>query len=47
MTAILVGSIPFDWSEAERIAASPKYRCEFEFWAVLKETQEEMEKPQK
>ena len=39
MSAVLAGSIPIDWDEAVRIAASSKFNCLAEFNAVKAEVQ--------
>lgn len=39
MSAVLAGSIPIDWDEALRIAASSKFNCLAEFNAVKAEVQ--------
>ena len=44
MSAVLTGSIPINWDEAHRIAASAKYNCLAEFDAVKAEVQEELAK---
>jgi hypothetical protein len=43
MAAVLGGSIPFDWDEARRIAASSKFNCEQEFEAVKAEVKAALE----
>ena len=44
MTTVLTKSetVPFDWQEAYRVAASPKYRCTDEFNAVRAEVEAEL-----
>ena len=44
MTTVLTKSetVPFDWQEAYRVAASPKYRCTDEFDAVRAEVEAEL-----
>ena len=43
-TTVLTKSetVPFDWQEAYRVAASPKYRCTDEFNAVRAEVEAEL-----
>lgn len=43
MSAVLVGTVPIDWDEAQRIAASPKFNCEPEFEAVKAEVKAALE----
>lgn len=44
MTTVLTKSeaVPFDWQEAYRVAASPKYRCTDELNAVRTEVEAEL-----
>jgi hypothetical protein len=42
MTAILSGSLPIDWGEALRVAASSKYNCVAELMAVRTEVEMEL-----
>ena len=44
MTAVLTGTLPIDWDEALRVAASSKYNCVAEFNAVKAEVEEELAK---
>lgn len=47
MTAVLQGKIPFDWTEACRIADSPKYRCLNTLNLVKAEVEAELAKSKK
>ena len=42
MTAVLTGTLPIDWEEAHKVAASSKYNCVSEFNAVRMEVEEEL-----
>ena len=44
MSAALSGSVPIDWAEALRVAASPKYNCVKEFNDVRAEVESELAK---
>jgi hypothetical protein len=44
MAAVLAGQVPIDWSEAVKVAASPKYNCVNEFNAVRSEVEVELAK---
>ena len=39
MAAVLAGDVPFEWEEARRIAASPKYECVNELEAIRSEVE--------
>lgn len=43
--SVLTGGLPFDWEEAFRIAASPKYDCEAELKAMKTEVETELANP--
>ncbi|MFN0076189.1 MAG: hypothetical protein ACKVY0_06925 [Prosthecobacter sp.] len=44
MASVLQGRIPFDWQEARRVAACPKYDCVPEFEVVRAEVEAELAK---
>jgi hypothetical protein len=44
MAGVLMGSVPMDWNEAHRVAASPKYNCVKELDAVRAEVETKLAK---